>query len=217
VDRSSDIRQLVRNELEFDPLIDAVDISVSSIGGEVSLRGAVPTFPQYLEAGAAARRVDGVRNLHNHLEVVLRHCDRRNDAELGAAAEQALALDVTVPDGVVASAKNGELTLHGVVQLAGQRQAAADAIGNLTGIREVRNRVEVATAVDARDVTIRVQDALDRYLLASDHRYLVIDADKNILSLIGRVRSWSEHDAVIDAAWRAHGVHHVHDDLIIAG
>jgi hypothetical protein len=32
MDRSSDIRQLVRNELEFDPLVDAVDISVSSIG-----------------------------------------------------------------------------------------------------------------------------------------------------------------------------------------
>jgi hypothetical protein len=31
----------------------------------------VPSYPQYLEAAAAARRVAGVWNLQNHLEVVL--------------------------------------------------------------------------------------------------------------------------------------------------
>jgi hypothetical protein len=28
-------------------------------------------YPQYLEAAAAAQRIDGVKNVHNHLEVVL--------------------------------------------------------------------------------------------------------------------------------------------------
>ena len=40
--------------------------------GEVALNGTVLSFPQYLEAAAAARRVSGVKDVHNHLEVVLR-------------------------------------------------------------------------------------------------------------------------------------------------
>ena len=36
-----------------------------------ALNGTVPSYPQYLEAAAAARRVAGVWNLQNHLEVVL--------------------------------------------------------------------------------------------------------------------------------------------------
>ena len=36
-----------------------------------ALNGTVPSHPQYLEAAAAARRVAGVWNLQNHLEVVL--------------------------------------------------------------------------------------------------------------------------------------------------
>ncbi len=31
----------------------------------------MPSYPQYLEAATAARRVAGVKNVHNHLEVVL--------------------------------------------------------------------------------------------------------------------------------------------------
>ncbi len=37
----------------------------------VALDGTVPSFPQYLEAAAVARRVAGVTNVHNHLQVVL--------------------------------------------------------------------------------------------------------------------------------------------------
>jgi hypothetical protein len=36
-----------------------------------ALNGTVPSYPRYLEAAAAARRVAGVWNLQNHLEVVL--------------------------------------------------------------------------------------------------------------------------------------------------
>jgi osmotically-inducible protein OsmY len=41
------------------------------MNGAVALNGTVPSYPQYLEAAAAAQRVAGVREVHNHLEVVL--------------------------------------------------------------------------------------------------------------------------------------------------
>jgi osmotically-inducible protein OsmY len=35
--------------------------------------------------------------------------------------------------------------------------------------------------------------------------------------LTGHVRTWAEHDAVVDAAWMARGVVDVRDDLAITG
>jgi osmotically-inducible protein OsmY len=37
------------------------------------------------------------------------------------------------------------------------------------------------------------------------------------VTLSGHVRTWAEHDAVVDAAWMALGVHDVYDDLQVTG
>ena len=53
---------------------------MKNLNGDVALNGTVPSYPQYLEAAAAAQRVAGVKNVHNHLEVVLPAGDYRDDA-----------------------------------------------------------------------------------------------------------------------------------------
>jgi hypothetical protein len=42
------------------PDVDAAYITVRNIGGDVRLTGTVASYPQYLAAAAAARRVAGV-------------------------------------------------------------------------------------------------------------------------------------------------------------
>ena len=64
---TKDTREAVEAELEFDPLVDDMDIYVVNVNGDAALNGTVPSYPQYLEA-AAAQRVAGVRNVHNHLQ-----------------------------------------------------------------------------------------------------------------------------------------------------
>jgi BON domain-containing protein len=81
-----------------------------NMNGDVALNGTVPSYPQYLQA-AAAQRVAGVKNVHNHLEVVLPDADLRDDLMLTAAANNALALNVSVLDGVEATASDGNLSL----------------------------------------------------------------------------------------------------------
>jgi osmotically-inducible protein OsmY len=88
-----------------------------NVGGNVSLTGTVPSYPQYLEAAAAARRVAGAVTVDNHLEVVLAESDFRDDAMLTTAANNALAHNVTVPDGVEATADDSNITLTGTVSL----------------------------------------------------------------------------------------------------
>jgi osmotically-inducible protein OsmY len=80
--KNKDTREAVEAELGFDPLVDATDITVMDMNGDVALNGTVPSYPQYLEAAAAAQRVDGVKNVHNHLEVVLPPGDDRDDVML---------------------------------------------------------------------------------------------------------------------------------------
>jgi osmotically-inducible protein OsmY len=160
--KTQDIRDAVELEVSYDPLVDMSDITVKNLNGEVALNGTVPSFPQYLEAAAAARRVSGVKNVHNHLEVVLPTGDYRDDPTLTTAA-------------------NNALTLNPV------------------------------------DVTVYVQDALDRYALIRDDSDVTVDTDGNTVTLSGHVRTWAEHDAVVAAAWMPVGVYFVSDDLYVTG
>jgi osmotically-inducible protein OsmY len=215
---TKDIRELVEDELTFDPLVDAMSISVKNVDGDVALNGTVPSYPQYLEAAAAAQRVAGVKHVHNHLAVELPDADYRDDAVLATAANNALLWDVTVPAAIEATARNGNLTLSGTVRYGAERAAAELAVGGLTGLRNIRDDIDIDDdAADQFDVTALVQGALDRNALILDDSDVLVATADNTVSLTGHVRSWAEHDAVLDAAWRASGVYDVIDNLVITG
>ncbi len=215
--KTKDIREAVEAELTFDPLVDATDITVRNINGDIALNGTVPSYPQYLEAAAAAQRVAGVRNVHNHLQVVLPDGDYRDDATLTTAANNALTLNVTVPDGVEATARDGNLTLTGMVKYGRQRDAAERAVAGLTGVRNIRDDIDISYDADPLDVTWLVRRALDRNALVTDDSDVSVDTSGNTVTLRGHVRTWAERDAVVSAAWMAGGVMQVRDDLDITG
>src|SRR5580658_6149158 len=215
--QTKDIRDAVQRELSYDPLVDDTDISVKNVNGDVALNGTVPSYPQYLEAAAAARRVAGVKKLQNHLEVVLPTENYRDDVTLTTTANNALTLNVAVPDGVEANAKNGNIILTGTVSYGAERTSAEQAVTYLTGVRNVRDDIEISIDADPVDVTLSVQDALDRYALILDDSDVAVGTSGNTVTLTGNVRTWAEHDAVVDAAWMASGVYDVIDDLYVTG
>ena len=158
-----------------------------------------------------------MKNVHNHLAVVLPAADYRDDAWLTTAANNALALNVTVPDSVEATARDGNLTLTGLVEFGRQREAAELAVAGLTGVRNVKDEIEITDDTDPVDVTWLVQDALDRSALLEDDSDVRVDATGNTVTLGGHVRTWAEHDAVVGATWMAPGVLQVRDSLDITG
>jgi osmotically-inducible protein OsmY len=215
---TTDIREAVNAELKYDPLVDDADVHVVNVSGDIGLNGTVPSYPQYLEAAAAAQRVGGVKNVHNHLEVVLPDADVRDDAMLTTAANNALTLNVTVPDGVEATALDGNVTLTGTVGYGAERAAAETAVSGLIGLRNVRNEVEISYDVeDQVGVDLHVQEALERSALVSDDSDVEVASKDGVITLTGHVRTWAEHDAVTAAAWMASGVIDVRDDLQITG
>jgi osmotically-inducible protein OsmY len=211
--KTKDIRAAVEAELRVGPVVDAAGITVNNIGGNVALNGTVPGYPQYLEAAAAARRVAGVTGVHNHLEVVLPRRDERDDATLAAVANNTLASSSTVPNTVQATARDGNLTLAGFVRNGAQRAAAEQAVADLPGLRNVRDQIEVISGDPLSDVNALVQDALDRYAMPLDNSKVTVSTSGHTVTLTGHVRTWAEQDAVVAAAWMAHGISNVHDQI----
>jgi osmotically-inducible protein OsmY len=214
---TKDIREAVKAELTFDPLVDEAGITVKNMNGDVALNGTVPSYLQYRAAAAAARRVYGVTNVHNHLMVTLPAADFRDDPTLTTAANNALALNVIVPASIEASANDGNVWLTGMVSYGGQRAAAEEVIAGLTGVRNIANDIEVFSDVETADVSGRVQRALDRYALIGDDSDVEVNASDGTVTLTGHVHSWAEHDVVLDAVWKGIGVSSVRDDLVITG
>jgi len=215
--KTKDVRAAVEKELGFDPRVDSSDIKVMTIGGNVNLTGTVPSFPQYLQASAAARRVAGVSTVDNNLEVALPESSYRDDAKLTTAANNALTADVTVPGSVEATAEDGNVTLAGTVSYGTERDAAAEAVAGLTGVRNVWNEIVISYDLDPIDVDLHVQEALDRSALVPDGSDVTATTKDGIITLTGHVRTWAEHDAVLGTALMARGVIDVNDNLQITG
>jgi len=140
--KSNDMRAAVIDDLKFDPDVDASDIRVE-MDGDVVLTGSVPSYPQYVQAAAVAARAAGVRYVRNHLQFVRPPGDHRDDLTLAAMASNALTLDGAVPEGVEATAKDGDITLTGSVRTVIEREAAEVMVAELTGVRRVRNDIQI--------------------------------------------------------------------------
>ena len=215
--KTTDIRNAVEAELKFDPLVDDADVHVVNMNGDVAINGTVPSYPQYLEAAAATQRVAGVKDVHNHLQVVLPDDYFRDDARLTTAANNALTQNVTVPDTVEAAADGGNITLSGTVAYVTQRAAAEAAVAGLTGVRNVWDDIDIVYAADQVDVDLHVQEALERSALVPDDSDVKAQTKDGVITLTGHVHTWAEHDAVVAAASMAIGVIDVRDDLQVTG
>jgi len=141
--KARDIRAAVYEELDVDPLIDPVDIVVEVLDSSVLLNGTVPSQAQRSEATAAAWRVNGVTQVENQLDVALPAADYGDDETLMRLANEALAANTAVPDGVTATARAGCVYLVGTVSESAQRVACEDTVADLGGVLSISNEIDV--------------------------------------------------------------------------
>ena len=93
-------------------------------------------------------------SVHNHLEVVLPLNDFRDDAMLTTAANEALERNITVPEALEAAPNRIRRRPHPDGRLAyGMERAAAEtAVAGLTGVRNVRDDIDISYDADPVDV-----------------------------------------------------------------
>jgi osmotically-inducible protein OsmY len=169
-----------------------------------------------MAAAAAARRIAGVTGMHNHLLVRLPPGDYGDDAMLTTAANNALTSNATVPPGIEATARDGNLELVGTVRNGSQRAAAERAVVELTGVRNIKDYIDIDPGVGPTNILYLVRGVLDRYAVVDDDSNVEVTCGTTV-TLTGNSPTWAENDAVVDAAWMAGGVADVRDELSVTG
>jgi osmotically-inducible protein OsmY len=212
---NEELQSAVATELRWDPQVDPAAIAVSANEGTVTLRGTVGSFLQRREAKKAAERVYGVTAVDNKLEVELMTESRRVDAELRGDVLRALELNAVVPDTVDADVDNGFVTLTGTAPWQYQRDAAEVVAGSVRGVIDLWDRIELTgPGANVGEIDDAIRSAFARHA-SVDADNLTIATSNGTVTLSGSVRSWSEHDDALAAAWAAPGVRRVDDRIVV--
>jgi len=210
-----DLKQHVENSLDYEPGINASDIGVSADEGVVTLRGNVASYGEKIAAERVTLRVYGVKAVANDLVVRLVSDYQKTDTEIAQAALHALKWHSAVPDDrVTLTVKDGWIALAGTLDWQYQKDAAAKAVRDLTGVKGVTNDIRVQPHVKTIDVRDKIEAAFKRSAEIDARRINVTAQDGKVI-LSGNVHSWAERQEAERAAWAAPGVSLVEDRLSV--
>jgi osmotically-inducible protein OsmY len=210
------LRQVILEELEYEPSLDAAHIGVSVEKGVVTLTGHVASFAPKQAAITAVRRINGVRAIAEEIEVRYPFEKKLADDEIAKRALDILDWDSTVPARAIqVLVRNGWVTLTGDVDWYFQKQAAEDDIRKLSGVHGIINNIAIKPCAQAEDVRMKIEDALRRRLKGEVNGIRVAVQDGSKVILEGFVDNWNERQAIETAAWSAPGVKAVDDRLSV--
>ena len=212
----SEIERDVREELKWDPDLNADDIAVSVKNGVVTLAGFVPSYSDRLEAEAAAKRVAGVLAVANDLEVRLPAIDQRPDPDIARDAVAALKAELPISyDRIKVIVKDGWITLEGAAEWQYQKTTAENAVRKVKGVKGVTNVIRVKPKIEPSELQRKIMEAFKRNAELDANR-ITVEANGSEVILKGTVRSWIEREEAERVAWSAPGITKVEDRIVVS-
>ncbi|MDP4708642.1 MAG: BON domain-containing protein, partial [Rickettsiaceae bacterium] len=209
----------VMEKLNFEPSLDATDITVSiqGDGDIVILGGTVESFYEKLAAERAVKSLMNVRTIANEITVDLSIRYKKTDAEIAKEVTNAIKSNtITAPKNIQAIVKDGIVTLTGAVDWYYQKSAAFNAINKLFGIKAIINNIEVKPiiVIDSSKVKSQITKEFERHARIDAEKIKVTVEGKKII-LTGKVNNYDEIDEAETAAWSVSGVEKVDNKLTI--
>jgi hyperosmotically inducible protein len=126
----------------------ALDINVDAQGGNVTLFGIVPTAAAKSAAEAEARKVNGVKNVRNDLQVVAKPAQDAvevKDEDLTRKVNEVMDSREALKDADIdVEVKNGVVRLTGSVPSESLRLSAAIAARSVAGVKSVHDELRIA-------------------------------------------------------------------------
>jgi osmotically-inducible protein OsmY len=212
----SEIERDVKDELSWNPDLDATDIAVSVKKGVVTLTGFVRSYTDKFEAEAAAKRVSGVVAIANDIEVRMPSVDERPDPEIARDAVAAIKSQLPISsEKIKVIVKNGWITLEGQVEWQYQRSTAEHAVRRIKGLKGVSNMIQLKPHAQPSEIKRKIQEAFRRNAEVDSNR-IIVEADGGVVTLKGTVRSWVEREEAERAAWAAPGVVNIVDQIVVS-
>jgi osmotically-inducible protein OsmY len=212
----SEIERDVKEELKWDPNLDATDIAASVGKGVVTLAGFVKSYLDRYEAELAAKRVAGVVGVANDLEVRIPSVDERPDPDIARDAVAALKTQLPFSsENIKVVIKNGWVSLEGQVEWQYQKHTAESAVRRIKGVKGVTNSIVLKPRAAPSEIKNKITEAFKRNAEVDANR-IQVEADGSQVVLKGSVRSWIEREEAERVAWSAPGVTKVEDRIIVA-
>jgi osmotically-inducible protein OsmY len=212
----SEIERDVKEELQWNPDLDATDIAVSVKNGVVTLAGFVRSYTDKYEAETAAKHVAGVVGVANDLEVRMPSVDERPDPEIARDAVAAIKSQLPVSSqNIKVVVKSGWVTLEGEVEWQYQRQTAENAVRRIKGVKGVSNLIQLKPRAQPSEIKRKIQEAFRRNAEVDANR-IIVETNGSEVILKGTVRSWIEREEAERVAWSAPGVTKVEDQIVVS-
>lgn len=211
------IRQDVRDQLVWDDRVDASTILVEVDDGLVTLSGTVRTVPERRAALSDARAVAGVRDVFNQLDVALVDEPEETVTTTETAIENALDwTDAVDSSDVTVLYRNGTALLEGSVPSLWEKERVASLVGDIRGVDEVDNRLNVVPTEDVEDEAIarRITDALTARLFL-DAEDITVVVEDGVVELTGSVDTPVERRLAYNVVLETEGVVAVEQNVTV--
>jgi osmotically-inducible protein OsmY len=221
---NEDIRNDVVEALLIDPAADAYEVQVGVEDGVVTLRGTVQSWYEKRLAASLARRVKGVREVNNEIDV--NRTSDRSDGDILQDVKSRLDMDPWIRDGgIEITVKDGRVTLSGAVGSLAEKDRAA-LLAHVRGVKRVKHE-GLGVKWWLRDEIRReekycfrpdpkIEDAVEDALL-QDPRvrsfHVGVDVDRGRVTLTGKVDNLEARRAAGDTARNTLGVWQVMNHL----
>jgi hyperosmotically inducible periplasmic protein len=231
------IRTQVETVLARDQALDQSEVEVDSVNdGVVVLAGHTDTLSAHRRALEDARSVEGVRRVASEIQSPDELGDRElwdpslpessglrasaSDTWITTKAKVRLMTEAKLsPFAINVDTRNAVVTLFGTVDSERTREAAAEQVKKIAGVKGVENELQVvpdvaAARVEAEDAEI--QGAVERRL--ADHEALRdadidVEVSNGVVRLSGTVQSFGDRLTALTVARSTSGVDSLVDDL----
>jgi osmotically-inducible protein OsmY len=210
-----DIERNVEAELRWSPELDEKGIVVTVTGGVATLTGFVRTYIEKARAGAAAKRVAGVVGIANDIQVSALAGDT-TDTDIASEAVAALRAELPfLHSRIKPVVSRGRVTLEGELEWNYQRDMATAAVQHIPGVIDVNNHIVLRPRAMPAQVKHLIEDAFRRSAEVDAQR-ISVEAEGGVVTLRGRVPSWSEREEAQRTAWSAPGVTQVRNEIVVS-
>ncbi len=212
----ANLKQLVLDELKWDPKVDHSHIGVTAQEGAVTLTGHVSSYASKFAATDAVKHVRGVKAIADEIEVNLPTELRHDDSDIATRIAHVLEWNVSIPGNTVkASVRNGFVTLSGRVDHQYQREHIEKQVQHVGSVTGIANRIALKNVATPGNVRKKIGDALQRSA-DLEAKNVSVDVAGDTVTLNGKVKAYYERELVERAAWTVPGVKHVVDHITIA-
>lgn len=197
----TEIADAIESEYLFDHAIDVNKIDVNVIDGIAEITGKVENLKAKERATKIAQIVKGVRSVSNRIKV--KPSEYLSDRGIEEKAELAVLMDpATDSYELDIEVKDGVVTLTGTVDSYQEKQLCADVVKSVSGVKELKNRIEIDIELERPDIEIANEiKALLKWHEQIEDGLINVEVDDAIVKLSGAVGSASEKNLAWMTAW----------------